>query len=130
MSRLVLDGLLFSGIILIGIGVFWRDRNAHAARATGWAMFGLFWFAQVPAFLGEGDPVNTLGAAAALPVFLFLAYHEILSYRWREDYQPLRFLAVGAFWAAGIYFVVDRVPAISGGLIRAVADQTAFLLNG
>jgi archaeosortase A (PGF-CTERM-specific) len=74
--------------------------------------------------------VNSLGAAAALPVFLFLAYHESLSYRWNEEFQPLRFLATGAFWAAGIYFVVDRIPAISSGLIDVVANHTAFLLNG
>jgi len=78
----------------------------------------------VPAYLNAGDPVNSLGAAAALPVFLFLAYHEDLSYRWNEEFQPLRFLATGAFWAAGIYFVVDRIPAISSGLIDVVAGSS------
>jgi len=128
--RFALDVLLFAGIVLFGVGVFWRDRRAHLARAAAWALFGGFWFAQVPAYLNAGDPVNSLGAAAALPVFLFLAYHEDLSYRWNEEFQPLRFLATGAFWAAGIYFVVDRIPAISSGLIDVVAGQTAFLLNG
>ncbi|HKZ88688.1 MAG TPA: archaeosortase A [Thermoplasmata archaeon] len=128
--RLALDAILFAGIILFGVGVFWRDRRAHLARAAAWALFGGFWFAQVPAYLNAGDPVNSLGAAAALPVFLFLAYHESLSYRWNEEFQPLRFLATGAFWAAGIYFVVDRIPAISSGLIDVVANHTAFLLNG
>jgi archaeosortase A (PGF-CTERM-specific) len=129
-SRLALDAILFAGIVLFGVGVFWRDRRAHLARAGAWSLFGAFWFAQVPTYLNQGDPVNSLGAAAALPVFLFLGYHEKLSYAWDEEYQPLRFLAVGAFWAAGIYFVVDRIPAISGGLIEVVADHTAFLLNG
>jgi len=128
--RFALDALLFAGIVLFGVGVFWRDRRAHLARAAAWALFGAFWFAQVPTYLNEGDPVNSLGAAAALPVFLFLAYHEKLSYGWKEEYQPLRFLAAGAFWAAGIYFVVDRIPAISGGLIDLVANHTAVLLNG
>lgn len=127
---LVLDAVLFGGIVLFGIGAFWTDRRSHLARAAAWAAFGAFWFAQVPAFLNQGDPVNSLGAGVALPIFLFLAYHENLSYRWKEEYQPLRFLAVGAFWAAGIYFLVDRIPAISGGLIEIVANHTAFLLNG
>ena len=125
-----LDVILFGGILLFGVGGFWKDRRCHLARAIAWALFGIFWFVQLPNFLDQGDPVNSLGAAVALPVFLFLAHHENLSYKWNEEYQPLRFLAVGAFWAAGIYFVVDRVPAISGGLISVVADQTAWLLNG
>jgi len=128
--RIALDAILFAGIVLFGVGVFWRDRRAHLARGAAWALFGAFWFAQVPTYLNQGDPVNSLGAAAALPVFLFFGYHEKLSYRWKEEYQPLRFLAVGAFWAAGIYFVVDRIPAISGGLIDLVANHTAALLNG
>src|SRR3990170_4313871 len=128
-ARLALDVLLFAGLVLFGVGAYWRDRRCHLARAAAWALFGAFWFAQVPAFLNSGDPVNSLGAAVALPVFLFLAYHETLSYKWDEEYQPLRFLAVGAFWAAGIYFVVDRVPAISGGLIDLVANHTVVLRN-
>src|SRR2546427_8372543 len=127
--RLVLDAILFAGILLFGIGVFWKDRRAHLARAGAWGLFGVFWFAQLPTFLDSGDPVNSLGAAAALPVFLFIAYHENLSYRWDEEYQPLRFLATGAFWAAGIYFLIDRIPALSGGLISVVAGNTTSLLN-
>ena len=127
---LALDVLLFSGIVLFGVGFFWRDRRCHLARLAGWAAFGAFWFLQVPSFVDQGDPVNALGAAAALPVFLFFAYHEKFSYDWREEYQPLRFLAGGAFFAAGIYFAVDRIPPLSAGLIELVANQTAFLLNG
>ena len=128
-ARLALDLLLFAGLVLFGIGAYWRDRRGHLARAAAWALFGAFWFAQVPAFLSSGDPVNSLGAAVALPVFLFLAYQETLSYKWDEEYQPLRFLAVGAFWAAGIYFLFDRIPALAGGLIAIVADHTVALLG-
>jgi len=128
-ARTALDALLIGGIVLFGVGFFWRDRGCHLARAAAWAAFGVFWFLQVPAFLDAADAVNALGAAAALPIFLFLAVHEKRSYDWREEYAPLRFLAGGAFFAAGIYFLVDRVPPISAGLIRIVADETVFLLN-
>jgi archaeosortase A (PGF-CTERM-specific) len=128
-ARLALDVLLFAGLVLFGLGAYWRDRRCHLARAAAWALFGAFWFAQVPAFLNAGDPVNSLGAGVALPVFLFLAQHENLSYKWDEEYQPLRFLAVGAFWAAGIYFLFDRIPALAGGLIAVVADHTVALLG-
>ncbi len=127
--RLALDVLLVAGLVLFGIGVFWRDRRAHLARAGAWALFGAFWFAQVPDFLNQGDPVNSLGAAVALPVFLFLAYHEDLSYRWDEEYVPLKFLATGAFWAASIYFLFDRIPLLAGTLIDVVAHHTVALLG-
>lgn len=126
---LALDAIIFGGIVLFGIGAFWKDRRCHLLRAAAWALFGVFWFVQVPNFLNQGDPVNSLGAAVALPGFLFLAYHEHLSYGWDEEYQPLRFLAVGAFWAAGIYFLVDRIPALAGGLIDVVAHHTVALLG-
>jgi len=126
---LALDVLLFSGIVLFGVGFFWRDRRCHLARVAGWAAFGVFWFLQFPSYVEKDDPLNALGTAVALPIFLYLGYHEKLSYDWKEEYQPLRFLAVGAFWAAAIYFTVDRIPALSGGLIQIVTDHTSALLN-
>jgi len=128
-TRLALDALLFAGIVLFGVGVFWKDRRAHLARAAAWSLFGVFWFLQFPSYVEKDDPLNALGTAVALPIFLYLGYHEKLSYDWKEEYQPLRFLAVGAFWAAAIYFTVDRIPALSGTLIQVVTDQTAALLN-
>jgi len=128
-TRLALDALLFAGIVLFGVGVFWKDRRAHLARAAAWSLFGVFWFLQFPSYVEKDDPLNALGTAVALPIFLYLGYHEKLSYDWKEEYQPLRFLAVGAFWAAAIYFSVDRIPALSGTLIQVVTDQTAALLN-
>ncbi len=127
--RPALDALLFGGILLFGVGFLWRDRRCHLARAAAWAAFGVFWFLQVPAFLESADAVNALGAAAALPIFLFLAVHEKRSYDWREEYAPLRFLAGGAFFAAGIYFTVDRIPLFAGTLIQVVTAQTVGLLN-
>src|SRR6266581_259195 len=128
-ARTALDALLFGGIVLFGVGFFWRDRGCHLARAAAWAAFGVFWFLQVPGFLDGADAVNALGAAAALPIFLFLAVHEKRSYDWREEYAPLRFLAGGAFFAAGIYFTVDRIPALAGALIQLVTANTVALLN-
>src|SRR2546427_3828723 len=123
--RLALDVLLFSGIVLFGVGFFWKDRRCHLARGAAWTAFGVFWFLQVPAFLGLGDAVNSLGAAAALPVFLFLAAHEKRSYDWREEYAPLRVLAGGAVFAAGIFFTIHPLPAPSGGVLPDGAEQKA-----
>src|SRR6267143_550741 len=70
-----------------------------------------------------------LGAAVALPVFLFVAFHERLSYRWREEYEPLRFACGAAFFASAVYFAFARIPELAAGLVQVVADETATLLT-
>lgn len=126
---LAYDVLLTVGVVLLGIGFFWKDRRAHIARAAGWAVFGAFWFIHVPEYANQEDALNALGAAAALPVFLFLAYHERLSYGWQEEYEPLRFACGAAFFASAVYFVFARLPEIAAVLVQVVADHTAAFLN-
>jgi len=126
---LAYDVLLTAGVVLLGVGFFWKDRRAHLSRAAGWVVFGVFWFLHVPDYANQDDPLNALGAAAALPVFLFLAHHERLSYRWREEYEPLRFAVGAAFFASAVYFVFARIPELAAVLIQVVADHTVGLLN-
>lgn len=148
------DVLLAAGVALLGIGFFWshladleahlrkkgrssarwlsRFRNgggAHVSLASGWVVFGLFWFLHVWDYANQEDLLNALGAAVALPVFLYFAYHEGLSYRWKEDYEPLRFLGGAAFFASAIYFAFARLPTVAAGFIDLVADQTAVTMN-
>jgi len=80
-------------------------------------------------YLDIADIVNALFAAAALPFFGYLAYHEYLSYEWDEVYTPLRWLGATVVLAGGIYFAVDRVPYLSGALIKMVADQSAWVIT-
>src|SRR2546422_4234518 len=61
------------GVLLLGIGFFWKDRRSHLARALGWSIFGVFWFLHVPDYVNQEDALNALGAAVALPIFLFVA---------------------------------------------------------
>src|SRR6266511_2599476 len=123
------DVLLTAGVVLPGVGFFWKDRRAHLARAAGWTVFGVFWFLHVPEYADQQDALNALGAAVALPVFLFVAYHEWLSYSWREEYEPLRFACGAAFFAAAVYFAFARIPELAAVLVQVVANQTAALLN-
>ncbi len=146
------DILLTAGVVLLGAGFFWsdlpdlrglrrrrgagggspsrgRDARGHVAAAAGWIVFGVFWFLHVGEYADQQDVLNALGAAVALPVFLFIAYHEWLSYRWRETYEPLQFLTGAAFFASAVYFVFARVPSFAAVLVDAVADQTAGALT-
>jgi archaeosortase A (PGF-CTERM-specific) len=121
--------ILFLSIALLGIGYFWKERRTHIVRALGWILFGLFWAFQAPYNIAIGDVINSIATAGALLAFSFLAYHEYLSYKWNEEYEPLRFFAGAAFFASLIYFAVERFPLVSGGLIKVVADQSAWLTN-
>src|SRR2546425_2197107 len=123
------DVFLTAGVALLGFGFFWKDRRAHLARATGWSVFGLFWFLHVPDYALQEEALIALGAAVALPVFLFVAYHEWLSYAWREEYEPLRFACGAAFFASAVYFAFARLPEIAAILVQVVANQTAALLT-
>ena len=116
------------GVLLLGIGFFWKDRRSHLARALGWSIFGVFWFLHVPVYVDQEDALNALGAAVALPIFLFVAYHEWLSYTWHEEFEPLRFACGAAFFASAVYFAFARIPELAAVLVQTVANQTAALL--
>jgi archaeosortase A (PGF-CTERM-specific) len=125
----LIDSLLFVAIGLLGAGFLWNRRETHLLRAVGWTAMGIYWWLQIPSFLADADTFNAFAAGLALPAFMFLAYHEILSHKWKEEYPPLKFVAGAAFLAGAAYLLVDRVPYLSGGLIKLVADHTAGVLN-
>ncbi|MFW5904435.1 MAG: archaeosortase A, partial [Candidatus Saliniplasma sp.] len=62
-------------------------------------------------------------------LFLYFAYNEFLSKRWDEDPEVMRFLAGGISIGMLIYFGVQRIPIVSGYLIKIVADHTAIILS-
>ena len=127
--RILSDILLLAGLLALGTGFLWKDRRAHLSRSLGWAVFAVFWIVQVPSYAAIDDLLNVLGSVAAFVIFLYIARHELLSYRWDDEYEPLRFLAGAAFFATAIYFVFDRVPQLSAWLIEGVAHQTSSLLS-
>jgi archaeosortase A (PGF-CTERM-specific) len=121
--------LLFASVLLLGAGFLHKKNKCHIIRAAGWVAFGIYWYWQFPFWLAKGETLNMLGTIGALPVFLYLGYHEYLSWKWKDEYEPLRFLAGACFFASAIYFVIETVPAISSVIISAVADQTSSLIN-
>ena len=129
MVHWTLDLMNLAALILLGTGFLWKDKRAHLLRMTGWLLLGIYWLAKIPEYLGHDDSFNALGAAMALPIFWYLAYHEFNSHKWNDDYPPLRFVT-GAMFIAGMgYFVIDHFPPVSELLITIVAHQSVWLAN-
>ena len=124
-----MDMINLAALLFMGAGFLWKDNRAHLLRMSGWLLEGIYWLTKVPEYLGENDGFNALGAAMALPIFWYLAYHEFNSHRWNDDYPPLRFVT-GAMFIAGMgYFIIHHVPAVSEAIITAVAHQSVWLAN-
>jgi archaeosortase A (PGF-CTERM-specific) len=123
------DLLNLVGLLLLGAGFLWRDRRAHPVRMLGWLLEGVFWGARAFHYLDIDDQFNAFGAALALPIFWYLAFHEAKSYQWSDDYPPLRFVA-GAMFIAGLgYFIIGHFPPVSEFLIGVTAEQSVWLAN-
>lgn len=125
----IFDIPLFISLALLGVRTFWKDRRTHLFGTVGWILFGIFWWTQLPGYVDHSDTFNSFVALFALPVFAFLGYHEYLSYKWDDEYRPLRFVAGATFVAATIYFLVEKTPQLSGPLIKVVSDHSVALLN-
>lgn len=95
----------------------------------GFALLGVFWLTESPYFISISDYVNAALCIITLPLFLYFAYNEYLSKKWDEDPEVMRFLAGGISIGMLIYFSVQRMPLVSGYLIRIVADHTNVLLD-
>ncbi|MFW5907601.1 MAG: archaeosortase A [Candidatus Natronoplasma sp.] len=123
---LVFDIFLWAGALLLLIG-YLKEYRKHDLRMFGYVLLGIFWVTLGPHYLSINDYFNLVMVLSGLPVFLYFAYHEYLSKEWDEDPEELRFLAGAASTAILIYFGVQRIPILSGGLIKAVAEQTAWI---
>lgn len=129
MGHLAFEIINLAALLAMGVGFFWKDRRCHLLRLFGWAALGTYWVIRAPEYFAHDDMVNGLGAALALPIFLFLAYHEYRSYQWDDDYPPLRFVA-GALFIAGMgYFIIGNVPQVREFLIDVTAHQSVGLVN-
>lgn len=129
MAHLAWELLNLAALISMGVGFFWKDRRCHILRTFGWTLLGIHWFVKVPGYIDHADTVNALGAALALPIFLFLAYHETRSYKWNDDYAPLRFVAGALFIAGMSYFIVGNIAEVRQFIIEIIARQSVWLAN-
>ncbi len=125
---LVFEIILWVGIILLMIGYSW-ERKKHLFRISGYVLLGIFWVGEVPYYLGINDYFNAGLTFIALPLFAYFGYNEYLSKKWEEDPEVMRFLAGGISIASLIYFGIQRVPFLTGLLIRIVTVHTVFFTD-
>lgn len=123
-----IDLFLWTGIISMFYGYRFKAYK-HEARILGYVLLGSFWVGEAPYFFSISDHVNAFLCLIALPLFLYFAYNEHLSKRWSEDPDIMIFLAGGISIAMLVYYGVQRVPVISGGLIKMVSEHTVFITD-
>lgn len=127
--HIFMDVILIVGLLGLGIGYFLADKRRYKFRMVGLFLFGIFWVLQTPYFLIIGDIFNAIVCLLALPFYAFLGYHEYLSLIWKEENKSLKWITGASFFGGGIYFLIDKIPILSGYLIYAVALQTVWLIN-
>jgi len=125
---------LFLGLILLGIGFFFKGKNtASTLKIVGWGMVAFFW-ATMPSFLylsEGGDVFNAAVCIIGVYVLIYIAYHEWLSIQRNNHVSCLNWIAGGTFLAGIIYFTIENgiVPGLKDWLIEFVAAQSADLLH-
>ncbi len=124
----IFDIFLWFGSVTLLLGYLFSYRK-HRLRIVGLSLLGVFWIGQTPEFLAIEDFFNAALCVSALPLFLYFGYHEYLSERWGEDPEYMKFLAGSISIASLIYFVIERIPILSGYLIKIVAEQTTWLTS-
>ncbi|MDI6917502.1 MAG: archaeosortase A [Thermoplasmatales archaeon] len=124
-----LNIILFTGLILLGIGYFVKRKEGKIFNITGYILFGFYWVFQAPYFLKIADLVNAVFCMLALPFFLYMAYHDFVSFRKNEDIGCLRFLAGWVFFAGFVYFLIEKTSSLEYGLRYEAAYETVLLLN-
>jgi len=106
-----------------------RFPEGHLLRAAGWLGFGVFWVSWAPHYGAIDDPVNVIATIGGVPVFAFLAFHEYRSYKWKDEFAPLRFASKATVMSGLLFYLAYGVRPIGEALIATVGHQTVFLLN-
>jgi archaeosortase A (PGF-CTERM-specific) len=127
--RIATDLILIAGLIGLCVGYYLKENRRHIYRMFGLVMFGIFWVLQTPYFIALGDLFNAIVCILALPFYAFLGYHEYLSFERKEEIESLKWIVGASFFAGGLYFLIDKIPILSGYLIYGVAVQTVALIN-
>lgn len=122
---------MFLGLILLGIGFFIRKQGLNNIfKILGWFVFSFYWATQ-PAkmYLTEdGDIFNAVVCIIGVYVLCYIAYHEWLSYKRKENISCLNWIAGASAFAGIIYFGIERTT-LGSWLTERVAEQSEWVLN-
>jgi len=129
--RVPLSIPLFGSLFLLGIGFFIKgEKIASKIKVAGWIIFAFFWSTKInELYFGvDGDIVNAFLCVSGIYVLFYMAYHEWLSLKRKEQVECLNWFAGVASLAGFIYFVVELTP-LAPWMIDTVAAHSGWLLN-
>lgn len=127
-SPVLINIVLFGGLLTLAAGYLWEDRRGHLLRILGSLLLATFFIYEVFRIIDEGkDLWNITFTAIAAPVFIFVAWQEYLSYRWDEDNDSLKWIVGTAFIAGLIYYSFDRIPALTAAITWVTAAESIWM---
>ncbi len=127
-SPVLINIVLFGGLLTLAAGYFWEDRRGHLLRILGSLLLAAFFIYEVFRIIEEGKDVwNVTFTAIAAPVFIFVAWQEYLSYRWDEEIDSLKWIVGTAFIAGLIYYSFDRIPALTAAITWVTAAESIWM---
>jgi archaeosortase A (PGF-CTERM-specific) len=128
---IMLTIILFVSLILLLLGFLLKKEGLNKKiRIIGWILFAFFWSTQSNTlYFGEdGDIFNAALAIAGVFALFYIAYHEWLSLKRKENISCLNWVAGVAAVSGIIYFTIDQTP-LAMWLREVVATQSGGLLN-
>lgn len=129
--RFLLPIPLFSSLIILGIGaVIKKGELANKLKIFGWMIFAFYWSTQPNTLYWgeERDFVNAILCVIGVFVLFYVAYHEWLSLKKKQQIGCLNWIAGAACIAGFIYFGIELTP-LRPWLIETVTAQSGWLLN-
>ncbi|MFO8051383.1 MAG: hypothetical protein R6V01_06755 [Thermoplasmatota archaeon] len=125
-ARLLIPSLILLGMAFKDLG----GRYSSLVRGAGSLLFGSFWLTQSFYFLHDAhfDIVNAMMSLLGCILFVFIAVHCYLDYKWDERTKSIGWLMRTAFLTASVYFILEHVPVTQGALIYVVSWMTYGLL--
>lgn len=122
---------IFLSLILLGIGFLIKKEGiGNKIKILGWMVFAFYWSTQPASlYISEGgDVVNAAICILGVYVLSYLAYHEWLSLKRKENIGCLNWIAGASFIAGFVYYVIERT-VLQDWMIEETAKQSAWVLN-
>ena len=130
-SQFIIRIILFICLVLLGLGFIIKHNTlGKKLKITGWMLFSLYWSTQ-PQYLyhiEDGDLINASICVIGVYVLSYMAYHEWLSLKRKENISCLNWIAGACCLAGIIYFGIEFSP-LELWLREVVATHSVWFLR-
>ena len=130
LSIILLQIPMFVGLVLLGIGFFIKNFIGSIIKILGWFVFAAYWATQ-PAIMylsEDGDIFNAVVCILGIYLLFYIAYHQWVSIKRKENISCLNWIAGASSFAGIIYFGIERT-ALGSLFTKKVAEQSEWVLN-